>query len=422
MKKFIIYFIVGFVLTHLIVSCEPKANIDLPNGVSSIILGLEQIDMYEGETRQIYARYNTGESCSPIWHSANEKVASVDSLGDIIALKEGSTEIWASLNTQTSTLTSNKCIVTVLKDSVVLNETQKILFVGESFHLSAHLKSQNNKPVSFSSHDPQIASVDNNGNIIANANGNTLIIATIDTLKASCIVQVRETTGTENGHNWVDLGLSVRWATMNIGATAPEGKGNHYAWAETSTKYSYDWGTYKWALYGPYIANGQYHSAAITKYQYPDGFTDSNYYRKDSSVTEVDGFTKVTYEYVFIGDGKTRIELEDDAANVSWGGSWRMPTKDEYQELIDNCEWEWLQLNGIEGSKVTSKKNGKWIFLPAINPIEGNNSMGNGAFCSYWASDMTTISVQAYYLYFRSEAKIDNYYRYIGRTIRAVLE
>ena len=55
MKKFIIYFIVGFVLTHLIVSCEPKANIDLPNGVSSIILGLEQIDMYEGETRQIYA-------------------------------------------------------------------------------------------------------------------------------------------------------------------------------------------------------------------------------------------------------------------------------------------------------------------------------------------------------------------------------
>ena len=118
--------------------------------------------------------------------------------------------------------------------------------------------------------------------------------------------------GRINGHEYVDLGLSVRWATCNVGANNPEDYGDYYAWGETKTKKEY---------------------------------TEEN-----------------CETYKNIGDIKGTSR---DVAHVRWGSPWRMPTEEESQELIDNCDWEWTTLNGVEGSKVTSRKNGNSIFLPA---------------------------------------------------------
>ena len=130
----------------------------------------------------------------------------------------------------------------------------------------------------------------------------------------------------------VDLGLpsGIKWATCNVGAEKPEDYGNYYAWGEVLPKDYYDFGTYKYA-------NGA--SDELTKYCNNASYGDN-------------GFT----------DNKTTLEPEDDAAHVNWGGSWRMPTDAEWQELRDNCTWTWTTQNGINGYQVTSQKNSNSIF------------------------------------------------------------
>ena len=139
--------------------------------------------------------------------------------------------------------------------------------------------------------------------------------------------------GIIRGHKYVDLGLpsGLKWATCNVGATEPWEYGGYYAWGETEEKNYYSWSTYKWGG-----RNGG--STFVTKY-----------------CTESDS------EFF---DGKIILELEDDVANVKWGGSWRMPTIDEINELKDKCTWEWTSNNGVYGCKVTGN-NGNSIFLPS---------------------------------------------------------
>ena len=183
----------------------------------------------------------------------------------------------------------------------------------------------------------------------------------------------------------VDLGLSVKWANMNVGAKSPEGYGDYFAWGETSTKSTYDWSTY----------------------------FDTN----DGGST----FTKYNNN-----GGKTVLDPEDDAAHVNWGGSWRMPTKAEWQELIDNCTWTWTTQNGINGYEVTSKKAGytdKFIFLPAAGYRLGSDlcSVGYGL---YWSSSLYENGLSsARYLYFDSAGhhRLGNHDRYWGRSVRPVL-
>ena len=122
-----------------------------------------------------------------------------------------------------------------------------------------------------------------------------------------------------NGYEYVDLGLSVVWATCNVGAEKPEAYGDYYAWGETETKSSYT--------------------------------SDScETYKKD--IGNVSG-------------------TDRDVAHVKWGGTWRMPTDVEFNELIDNCDYEWTIQNGVEGGKFTSRKNGNSIFLPAAGYRKG---------------------------------------------------
>ena len=190
------------------------------------------------------------------------------------------------------------------------------------------------------------------------------------------------------GYEYIDLGLSVKWATCNVGASVPEEYGGYYAWGEAEEKSNYDWSTYKWR-------NGSYGS--MTKY-----------------------CTKYYYGTV---DNKTVLDTMDDVAHVKWGGTWRMPTKAEQDELRNNCTWEWTTQNGVNGYKVTGS-NGNSIFLPAAGYRYGTEAISRGSYGYYWSSSLCRdSSYNAYVLSFKSGYYdwYDNY-RYIGYSVRPVSE
>jgi|GEM_PF-839751 len=143
----------------------------------------------------------------------------------------------------------------------------------------------------------------------------------------------------------VDLGLSVNWASWNVGANSPEGYGRYYAWGEMEEKSVYDWENYKW-----------YKDGSLTKYCEDDWFG--------------------------IVDNKGVLELSDDVAYTMWGGGWRMPTEEEFRELMSICKWEYItDYNGTSGLLVTGP-NGNSIFLPAAGCRyeEDIQNVGNSVF------------------------------------------
>lgn len=181
-------------------------------------------------------------------------------------------------------------------------------------------------------------------------------------------------TGNINGHNWVDLGLpsGLKWATCNVGATIPQGYGNYYAWGETATK-------------------GEY--------------TEQNSVTYGQQISDISG------------------NAQYDAARANWGGTWRMPTKAEMEELRDNCTWTWTSLNVVKGCKVTGP-NGNSIFLPAVGRCYGSSRGLVDELGYYWSSTPNERSTNgAYGLYFNSGSH-DVYRddRGYGHTVRPVSE
>ena len=190
----------------------------------------------------------------------------------------------------------------------------------------------------------------------------------------------------EDDHEYVDLGLSVKWATCNVGASSPEEYGDYFAWGETSTKSTYNWSTYT-------LCKGS--SESLTKYNTSSSFGTV--------------------------DNKTVLESEDDVANVKWGKSWRMPTKEEQEELLNECVWKWTTLNGVNGYNITGP-NGNSIFLPAAGIMIGSTLGNAGEQGYYWASScLTSFPSFAWMLHFNSNyVLVDYYQRFYGRTIRPV--
>jgi len=196
-----------------------------------------------------------------------------------------------------------------------------------------------------------------------------------------------------NGIEYVDLGLSVKWATCNIGASKPEEYGSYYAWGETSTKSTYDWSTYKYC-------NGSYDTQ--TKY-----CTISSYGKVNS---------------------KTTLEKSDDVAYTTLGGSWRMPTDAEWKELIIQCKWTWKSKNGVDGYEVKAS-NGNSIFLPAAGYryVSGLSNAGSGGL--FWSSSLgDSYPDGAWYMSFNyNYVGMNNGYRnrdgdrYYGLSVRPVL-
>ena len=168
--------------------------------------------------------------------------------------------------------------------------------------------------------------------------------------------------GEVNGYRYVDLGLSVKWATCNVGAKSPEESGGYYAWGETEEKSEYSLDTYKWykdSFYIKYCTNSKYG----------------------------------------IVDNKIILEQSDDVAQIKWGNGWRMPTNDEFEELSNKCTIKWTTYNGIWGQIVTGA-NGNKIFLPAAGVHWGIDTIDfYGTFGGYRSATLIEASNHIAHIY-----------------------
>ena len=191
----------------------------------------------------------------------------------------------------------------------------------------------------------------------------------------------------------VDLGLSVLWASFNVGAPSPEAYGNYFAWGETYDKNTYDWSTYSWC-------NGAENT--LTKYCLYADYGNN-------------GFT----------DGKYILEEQDDVAHVLWGDKWRTPSREEFDELLSYCNWEDETLNGVNGYRVTSQVEGyegRSIFLPCAGSIVGDE-LEYGEYGVYWVNSIST-GTNTYASLFYGAARSANYMypRYAGMSVRPVAQ
>lgn len=234
--------------------------------------------------------------------------------------------------------------------------------------------------------------------------------------------------GTVNATDWtrvtqkyVDLGLSVKWATCNVGASQPQEYGDYFAWGETegnnSGKTIFDWPTYKWC---------EGSETTLTKYNTND-------------------------EYGFVDD-KITLDASDDAAHINWGSAWRMPTPSEQQELRNTCYWEWTdsyKSSGIAGYIVYKAKsdadkgikknnynnatttmsyttNDTHVFLPSAGYYDRDSYRKAGDCGSYWSSNESNESnppqLTAWCLGWDSNyVQIPNIDRCCGQSVRPVL-
>lgn len=250
-----------------------------------------------------------------------------------------------------------------------------------------------NKAVIWASSDESVVTVDPTGRVSAVGAGVAEVTATTADkgYVASCSITVSEL---ESEPGIVDLGLSVRWTTCNIGASTPEDSGHFFSWGELAPKSSYSLSNYKW-------------------------YNNSNeLYLKYCPSSD----------YGLVDDLRTIIP-EDDVAS-SYYYPMRMPTRSEWSELINNCVWEWTVLNGVNGVKITSKIAGytdKYIFLPAAGYKYMTTAQWAGSYCNYWSSDLYVSSPSAAYymaMYSTSSSSPSTRTgsRYYGYPIRAVVD
>ena len=280
--------------------------------------------------------------------------------------------------------------------SIVLDCTTLTLKKGESHQLSVGYtpQSANFSGVDWLSSNAAVASVDQDGVVSAKASGIATITATSKdnpSLSASCEVTVP---AEQTSPVAVDFGLpsGLKWASYNLGATAPEEYGEYYSWGETTPKENYDVSDYKW-----------YDSESGKYLKY------------------------VTSKSNGVVDDKTILDIEDDAAAAEWGGDWRMPTRDEWEELMDKCKWKWTRVNGVQGWKVTGLTEGyenNTIFLPCNGGYKDKNGVDCLGYGYYWSSTLNRngLDCSAY------SALLDvslhqmgrNYLRATGFAVRAV--
>ena len=380
---------VGKRSTNCIVTVRRK---EIP--VSSIALNKQRITLNRNASDTLIATVfpNDATNQSVQWLTENETIATVDQNGVVLGVGNGMTAITARIENA-----STSCIVTVVVpiESLTLNKTSIMLKPKGEYQLKVDIYPTDASDVSLSwdSDNTVVATVDNMGKVTAKKPGKAIITVRSGVLSSACEVYVLD--NSDKLPEFIDLGLSVKWATFNLGASEIWETGAPYAWGETEIKNFYDWSTYNYS-------NGSDHS--LTKY------CTNSYY----------GHNKFQ-------DGKTTLENEDDAVFHAFGDSYRMPSDSEWGELLSSCNWEFIRLNGVPGYKITSNVEDykdQWIFLPFGKIIFGmRTEMESEQGGSYWSSSLYEIPYSAKALEFGESQVYWNWLdRCFGCMIRPVKE
>ena len=274
----------------------------------------------------------------------------------VTAKKLGSTTITAKCGGKETEMLV--CVDEIKVTKVTVTPSSITLDPLMTHQLTATVEPSNatNKNLLWYSMVPEIATVDNDGFLRAKRPGKVTIAVYCGEKYAYCEVTVTDKIPV----GAVDLGLSVFWASCNLGAIDPEEYGDYFAWGETQ----------------PYYKDGHRQDSPCS--QWID--------RKDPPIT---GYNWASYKFGKNPDGPVTLSIADDAAQARLGGYWRMPTKAEFQELLDNCTPTLTTINGTQGFKFTSNKTGytdRWIFLPVAGYRKDTKKVNEGG--QYWSSDL----------------------------------
>ena len=369
-------------------------SIKIPDSVSSIgagaFAGCESLSSFEGKFSADNGRCliidNNIVAVAP-YELANYTIpSSVERIGDLafsfceslksVTIEEGVSYIGHSSFENCRALSS-----IIIPESVTSIGSKA--FSGCSSLLSITVKSVNPPSLEYGS---------NNG-AFDSTNDCPIYVAaeSVDAYKSAWIIYADRIQPIPENPAFVDLGLSVMWASCNLGAYSPEEEGDFYAWGEVETKPTYQWDNYKWC------------SSASSPYNWNLGS---------------DRFSKYNYGFLYGEiDNNTVLTIEDDAAHARLGANWRIPSSDEFYELIDNCTIETVSVNGVTGRKFTSKINGNNIFLPWT----GSSSLNS----SYWSSNLNfgdPTYAKAFQLLEQGRYGVLTSQRSKGYTIRPVYE
>lgn len=302
---------------------------------------------------------------------------------------------------------------------VSLDKSVLTLAAGAAYSLNCTLEPSNSsmQDVVWLSSDETVATVSPTGVVTAVRAGAATVIATSveGGYSATCEITVLASSQI-NGHEYVEMGDGLKWATMNVGATSYTDR-IYFAWGETESKSEYSWGNYKFMVSG--LSNGKY----VTKYQRDDNLEGAIWYDSEGN---------------FTGDGLTVLELEDDPARQVWGGSWRTPTREEWKWLLDHCNWSEATIDGVRGFMAVSTVSGyvgNNIFFPFTHYSNITGGYSNAG--RYWTSSLSDdgfASSYAKYMYFSysinntsgeitvTAPQLNSNYRYYGYSVRAVSE
>lgn len=332
--------------------------------VSEITLSANSLTLNVGEASTLTATIlpENATDKSVAWTSSNETVATINAEGQISALAAGEAIVTCAAADgsgvkATCTINVNPALITNIQIS-----GPQSLYVGKTATYTSTLSPSGlSAVVIWTSDNTAVASIDSNTGVVsAKSPGLCHIIATTDDegrMSASLELTVTYENKAPNGVEMVDLGLpsGTLWATVNIGATKPEGYGSYFAWGETTQNSSYQWSNYK-------HCKGS--ATTLTKY--------------------------CTLETKGVVDNLTELLPEDDAAATVWGNAWKTPTLTQLVELMNGAyiTSEWVTINGIKGRKITSKVNGNTIFMPAGGHKRSTSVYNTGAHGYYLSSTL----------------------------------
>lgn len=320
-------------------SCQ--VNVFIP--VNSVTLNYTSIELFSGETMTIEATIlpETADFKDVIWQSSNENVATVNSDGVVTAKEGGTATITATTIDGTNLKATCNVSVRQYISDISFSASSKTLCLQDAYKLNTIIypPSATELDLEWESSDSNIATISQEGIVTAVSTGSVNITVTSlhGNFQAQCTITVVPA---------VNLGLSIPWATYNLGAESPEEYGSYYAWGEVNSKSSFSHSNYRWMLY--YSDS----DAKLLKYN-----SNKNY---------------------GIVDNKNSLDSSDDAAYMILGTKWRTPSSSEWEELIKDCSWTWTTQNGHNGYIVRSKIPGytdRQIFIPAAGGYDLNSSI-----------------------------------------------